>query len=836
MSGEIKQNSDNIILNYALRKEYFVNKNLYFKDLLSQCSNISHKPFCLLNKVYQSEDFGKKIKEEKIINDYYQNAKKNLENAKTIEILKNGLFIYARKMLLYCVKDEEIEDNYLSDVHNISCIKHEDYDKLENNSSNTANSAGDNISKSFKSDSKYDKNAMTGLKNRGFVLESLVNFFFRQFQIMPLPNLLINLDYVKGGKKSENSINLFYEWDGCYLLEDNENKNDVTFETDFALPFNKEIQYKISHDNKTEKINNNILIKKNSIVFIEVKTHFPKEIEENKNNNLENIIKVMFLKLNYFTSLYSKILKNKVKEIKIILLYDQNHLRDYKKTIEEFIDKYKNNFLSIKDYEIYFDILYIIPYISKLSLNQMNKKLLEANEKIEILEKEIEKIKILEKEKEKEIEKIKILEKEKEKENEKVKKELELIKLKLGLVEDKSSPSADKNIIEKSSNIPKTEISTPKYDRKKLKIYSNIIIKDEDKNQINKNISKVNVCETKTPLKEATTIQAKNIPKIIKNNENKKIKPIGKKKVNILNDNDSEKVINAQKNKEPKKITETEKEETKSNKYENKKEIIGEAKEHKQEIKEININNKEKNEPEKYEQEKDAQKLNENKKYDQSKEDAINKNNEKKEDEYSNKKKKEKENKESKKKSEFAQKTINDSKENKIDDLQKGIKKENNIISIKSDKTHKDEHISIKNEKNEMKININDENILEKKSDISSISISKNENIRIVKDKEKSEITSNQDIIYERIQLKIKNGEVLLEKEKIYLIIYENCKQELGKDFSLISYKKNHTSGQKSIIKNCFHKSLQKLNKEQRQLFFYNYGFLPCMSTCTKLI
>ena len=645
MSGEIKQNSDNIILNYALRKEYFVNKNTYFKDLHSQCSNVCHKPFCLLNKVYQSEDFGKKIKEEKIINDYYENAKKNLENAKTIEILKNGLFIYARKMLLYCVKDEEIEDNYLSDVHNISCIKHEDYDKLENSSSNTANSAGDNISKSFKSDSKYDKNAMTGLKNRGFVLESLVNFFFRQFQIMPLPNLLINLDYVKGGKKSENSINLFYEWNGCYLLGDNENKNDVTFETDFALPFNKEIQYKISHDNKTEKINNNILIKKNSIVFIEVKTHFPKEIEENKNNNLENIIKVMFLKLNYFTSLYSKILKNKVKEIKIILLYDQNHLRDYKKTIEEFIDKYKNNFLSIKDYEIYFDILYIIPYISKLSLNQMNKKLLEANEKIEILEKEIENIKILEKEKEKEIEKIKISEKEKEKENEKVKKELELIKLKLGLVEDKSSPSADKNIIEKSSNIPKTEISTPKYDRKKLKIYSDVIIKDEDKNQINKNISKVNVCETKTPLKEATTIQAKNIPKIIKNNDYKKIKPIRKKKVNILNDNDSEKVINAQKNKEPKKITEIEKEEkeeTKSNKYENKKEIIGEAKEHKQEIKEININNKEKNEPEKYEQEKDAQKLNENKKYDQSIEDAINKNNEKKEDEYSNKKKKRK--------------------------------------------------------------------------------------------------------------------------------------------------------------------------------------------------
>lgn len=67
---------------------------------------------------------------------------------------------------------------------------------------------------------------------------------------------------------------------------------------------------------------------------------------------------------------------------------------------------------------------------------------------------------------------------------------------------------------------------------------------------------------------------------------------------------------------------------------------------------------------------------------------------------------------------------------------------------------------------------------------------------------------------------------MLLEEEKIYSIIYENSKQELGKDFSLISYKKNHTSGQKSIIKNCFHKSLQKLNKEQRKLFFCNYGFL----------
>ena len=111
-----------------------------------------------------------------------------------------------------------------------------------------------------------------------------------------------------------------------------------------------------------------------------------------------------------------------------------------------------------------------------------------------------------------------------------------IIKLKLGLEEDKS----DGNISENSSNIIKED----------NKIYSNIIKKDEDKNKINKNISKINIYKTITPLKKKTAMQTKNIQKIkmkkkLKNNissdnNKKKVKHIRKKKVSILDDNVSE--------------------------------------------------------------------------------------------------------------------------------------------------------------------------------------------------------------------------------------------------------------------------------------------------------
>ena len=322
-------------LKYTLNPEYFVKRETFYQNLHEKCSNNEHKIMCSLNRVFQSIDFNDKIKNEEIINQYYENTVKKLQDEEEIYIFENGLFVYENKMILYCVKDEKLEDDYLSDFKNIKCIDHEEYDKSTSNFNN--NEIKEN--NSFKSNSKYKKDTMTGVKNGALALESLVNYYFRKFPILPLPNLIFNLDYdIKTKNKKSTSINLFFEWDGCYLFE---GKDDITFSTDFILPFSKEIKYKINKNKNIEKVDNNILIRNKSIALIEVKTHFPKEKEDDNNNNLENVIKAMFIKLNYFIYLYTKILKKTIQEIKIILLYDQNRLMNYKRNIYDYLNKYK---------------------------------------------------------------------------------------------------------------------------------------------------------------------------------------------------------------------------------------------------------------------------------------------------------------------------------------------------------------------------------------------------------------------------------------------------------------------------------------------------------------
>ena len=199
-------------LRFTLSKEYFIDRKVYFKNLLAGCSDPCYRKTCLYNKVYPREDFIKKIGGEVIINKYYEEACENIQNSATIKTLQNGLFLYGGKMILYCLKNRD--------------------------------------NKKFKSNSKYEKDSMTGLKNRALVLESLVNFYFRQFQVLPLPNIMINLDYKKIITKSETSLNLFFEWDGCYLFE---GKSDITFEADFILPFTKEKKYKVNKKNHLKK-------------------------------------------------------------------------------------------------------------------------------------------------------------------------------------------------------------------------------------------------------------------------------------------------------------------------------------------------------------------------------------------------------------------------------------------------------------------------------------------------------------------------------------------------------------------------------------------------------
>ena len=394
-------NKDDInYLKFTLNNKFHIDRHTYFKNLAKKCSADKHRKFCLMEGVYSGEDFIKKIKDEIIINKYYEDTFYKLKNNKIIKTLENGLYVLGKTMLLYCIKDEDIEDNFISDLKNIKCILHEEYDKpikdiktkeiqANNEENNKINDNKDN--RSFKSNSKYDKDAMTGIKNRALVLEFLVNFYFKQFEILPLPNLLLNLDYKfvkKNVDKKDTLINLFFEWDGCYFYE---GKGDITFSTEFILPFNKEIKYKINKNQKSQKIENDILIKNNCIVLIEVKTHFPKEKEEDPSQNLEHIIKIMFVKVNYFVGLYSEILKKSVKKIKIILLYDQNRLMNYKDNILDYLEKYKKILINLGDYELYFDILYIIPSIGKLSLNYVNQKLIETNKKCKLLVADYEK-------------------------------------------------------------------------------------------------------------------------------------------------------------------------------------------------------------------------------------------------------------------------------------------------------------------------------------------------------------------------------------------------------------------------------------------------------------
>lgn len=833
MSGEEDENEKVKLLNFTLRKDYFINKNLYFENLVKQCSDVCHKGFCKNKLIYQTEDFGKKIKEQKILYDYYEKAKKNIEKENTIEILKNGLFIYDKKMLLYCVRDEETEDKFLSNVNNIKCIDHSEYDNPQKGSIKKGDST-----KSYKSNSKYEKDSMTGLKNRALVLESLVNYFFKQFPIMPLPNLIINLDYIKKAKKFDTSINLFFEWDGCYFL-DGDDKSDISFEEGLTFPFYNEMKYKITKKD-VQTLNNNILIKKDSIILIEVKTHFPKEIEEEKNNNLENIIKIMFSKLNYFVNLYSKILLKKVKEIKIILLYDQQRLINYKNNISQYIEKYKLNFVEIDSYNLYFDIIYIIPYISKISLNQIGSQLSEANKRIKNLEDELALIKI----------KLNQLEKNNIEKNEnrsikKVKCEKTQMNAKL--------LKTDENI--KSTLPKKTENVTPEYNNKITNIYSNIL-KGSNDYLLNENIK--NIERHKSNVLTPKIKQTNNSLQIVikndiiinerlendnnkKNSDKKKIKNIEKI---ILNT--PKKLVEIKKEPNEQKYIQKEKDNSKLSKYEK-------EKDNKQKSEEIKVYEQEINKAKikKYEQEENFQKVKEIKKYEQGEDfqkiDAsenykqekdlseldIAKKYELKKDEETKKDNTEKDKYKKLEDEELDKKELNQNEaksecELKIDDKQKldlsqkVSKKGNKIISIKL----------VGDKKGNM--DNKGEKILKKKINISDTP--KNENINQEKIKERSGNTCK-DSIYEKIQLKLNKNEILLEKEKAYIAIYENCQKELNdENFSLMDYKTNHCSGAKARVKDSFHKALKNLTKEQRNLFFTNYGFLPCMSVCSKLI
>ena len=192
---DVKEDT-NELLKFNLSPNYFIEKSDYLKNL-TNINNIEIKTFLKKSLIPYPITFKTKIQCEPMLKIFYENAKKNIEESTRIEILRNGLFIYNQKLLFYCLKNKQLEDNYISDINNIECIDHELYDKSEQNSIKTKSNKSDNIiynnkniskdildtnetKKSFNTCNLHEAktNQITGLKNRALGLESLVFFYF----------------------------------------------------------------------------------------------------------------------------------------------------------------------------------------------------------------------------------------------------------------------------------------------------------------------------------------------------------------------------------------------------------------------------------------------------------------------------------------------------------------------------------------------------------------------------------------------------------------------------------------------------------------------------------
>ena len=395
-------------LKYNLSPNFFIDKKEYFKKLTEKTNNSIIKAmlqFCkipyYINSKETEKSFIKEIEKMGIIKQFYDKAASNIEsdNKNKINILQNGMTFYnvevenkkKSNIFVYCIKDEEIEDKYLCDVNNIQSIDHKAYDSEENkmNSKKKADSEKGkqlktksedlNIKKIkkrnqiYNSENKSDKKdfdeKISGLKNRALSLESLVNFFFKQFNLLSLPNLIFNIS-----DKNER-IFLFRELDGAYM---NENENIISYETlKFMIPFNSEKILSIK-ETVEEVDKSKFIVLPKSIIFIEVKKEFPKEKEIIQNKkSLKEVIEGMIEKVNYFMFIYKEIFKDlKIENIQLLLLYDQNRIENYKESIKNYILAYKDLIANyIKNYNIYFNILYIYPSIGKIALNEIKNEM-----------------------------------------------------------------------------------------------------------------------------------------------------------------------------------------------------------------------------------------------------------------------------------------------------------------------------------------------------------------------------------------------------------------------------------------------------------------------------
>ena len=205
-----------------------------------------------------------------------------------------------------------------------------------------------------------------GLNLFGYSFEFNLNYFLQTLSDMvELPNLMIDL--------GENYYNAsFKELDLAYYNIDTSINDNINL-----LQCN--IHFKIQKENVKKDNDKKFRIYENSLILGEVKSRFPKKIDDDgkyeKEDSLEKIISKLFEKLHYFFQLYKKIDLFKystLNNIQIIFFYDSVNIKGIdENTIEKYIIKYndKNKYLGyLSDVPIHFFIVYVLPAITNISI------------------------------------------------------------------------------------------------------------------------------------------------------------------------------------------------------------------------------------------------------------------------------------------------------------------------------------------------------------------------------------------------------------------------------------------------------------------------------------
>ena len=278
----------------------------------------------------------------------YELAMDNFKGQNEVSILSYGLSIISDNLIIYITKQIEESLKYISNEHNISPIEYKKYANLS------------------KSNATSEMLLNGGLNLFGYSFEFNLNYFLQTLSDMvELPNLMIDL--------GENYYNAsFKELDLAYYNIDTSINDNINL-----LQCN--IHFKIQKENVKKDDDNKFRIYENSLILGEVKSRFPKKIDDDgkyeKEDSLEKIISKLFEKLHYFFQLYKKIgLFNysTLKNIQIIFFYDSVNLKGIdEKTIEKYIIKYndKNKYLGYpSDVPIHFFIVYVLPAITNISI------------------------------------------------------------------------------------------------------------------------------------------------------------------------------------------------------------------------------------------------------------------------------------------------------------------------------------------------------------------------------------------------------------------------------------------------------------------------------------